>query len=101
MSKQKKVTYKELMKRNDFLLSRLMELERGVNYTHTLILSYIDCNDHKDKLKNFLEEMGKNGQTNKSDSKGNRKDKSGDSNSESKSKETGKKLKIRTNKDKA
>ena len=42
--KQKKVTYKELMERNDFLLSRLLEVERAVNYTHSLIVSYIDCN---------------------------------------------------------
>ena len=44
MSKSKKVTYKELMERNDFLLSRLMQVEKAVNYTHTLIIAYIDSN---------------------------------------------------------
>ena len=75
MSKAKKVTYKELMERNDFLLSRLMEVERAVNYTHTLILAYIDANDHQDKLKQFLEEQNKNGKTDRSDTKRDRKDK--------------------------
>ena len=85
--KQKKVTYKELMERNDFLLSRLLEIERAVNYTHTLIIAYIDSNNHQDKLKNYLEkENNKNEQTDRSDTEGNRKDKSGDTNSKSKSK---------------
>lgn len=86
MSKSKKVTYKELMERNDFLLTRLMEVERATNYMHTLIISYIACNKHEDKLKKYLEENSKNGQENGSDSEGDRKDKSGDTNSESKSK---------------
>ena len=87
MSKPKKVTYKELIKRNDFLLSRLLEVERAVNYTHTLIIAYIDSNNHQDKLKNYLEkENNKNEQTDRSDTEGNRKDKSGDTNSKSKSK---------------
>ena len=51
MSKKKKITYNELMERNDFLLSRLMEIERAVNYTHSLIIAYIDCNEDQDKLK--------------------------------------------------
>ena len=85
MSKAKKVTYKELMERNDFLLSRLMEVERAVNYTHTLIIAYIDANKHHDKLKQFLEEQNKNGKTDGSDTKGDRKDKSGDTDSKSKS----------------
>ena len=86
MSKTKKVTYKELMERNDFLLSRLLEVERAVNYMHTLVISYIACNKHEEKLKQYLEENNKNEQANGSDTKGNRKDKSGDTDSNSKSK---------------
>jgi hypothetical protein len=86
MSKAKKVTYKELMERNDFLLSRLLEVERAVNYTHTLTLAYIDCNDDKEKLRKFLEEVDKNEQADRSDTKGDRKDKSGDKDVKSKSK---------------
>ena len=40
MSKAKKVTYKELMDRNEFLLSKLMQTERAIDYTHTLLLKY-------------------------------------------------------------
>ena len=86
MSKSKKVTYKKLMERNDFLLARLMEVERAVNYTHTLIIAYIDSNNHQDKFKNFLEEKNKNEQTDGSDTEGNREDKSGDSNTKPESK---------------
>jgi len=86
MSKAKKVTYKELMERNDFLLSRLLEVERATNYVHTLIITYIACNKHEDKLKKYLEEHNKNEQANRSDTKGDRKDKSGDKDVRSKSK---------------
>jgi len=84
MSKRKKVTYNELMERNDFLLSRLMEMERAINYTHTLIISYIDCNEDQEKLKTYLKET-ENGQANGSSSKTNRTDKSGDNKTISKS----------------
>ena len=95
--KQKKVTYKELMERNDFLLSRLLEVERAVNYTHSLIVSYIDCNSDSEKLVKFLKEQGdKNGQAKPGDSKGDRKNQSGDTNIKPESGEAGKKLKIRT-----
>ena len=96
--KQKKVTYKELMERNDFLLSRLLEVERAVNYTHSLIVAYIDSNEDSEKLVKFLKEQGeKDGQAQRDNSKGNRENKPGDNDSDSKSKESGKKLKIRTN----
>ena len=88
MSKPKKVTYKELMERNDFLLGKCMEIERTVNYTHTLLLAYIDCNEDQDKLKQFLEEVNEDGQSNGSDIKGDREDKSGDTPTKSKSKKT-------------
>ena len=85
MSKRKKVTYSELMQRNDYLLSRLMEVERAVNYTHTLTLNYIASNKHEKKLKKYLEKEAKNGQANGSSSKTNRADKSGDNKTVSKS----------------
>ena len=101
MSKAKKVTYKELMERNDFLLRRLLEVERATNYIHSLIISYIECNKHQEKLKKFLKEETNDKQTDGSNTKGNREDKSGDTDTKSKSSETGKKLKIRASKAKA
>ena len=89
MSKKKKVTYSELMERNDFLLSRLMEVERAVNYTHTLVISYISSNKHEKKLKNYLEKETKNGQTNGSGSESDRANKSRDNKTISKSSKTG------------
>jgi hypothetical protein len=88
MSKPKKVTYKELMERNDFLLGKLMELERGINYTHSLILSYIECNKDEENLKKYLEEVNKDGQSDGSNTEGDREDKSGDTPAKSKSKKT-------------
>ena len=101
MSKRKKVTYSELMERNDFLLSRLMEMERAVNYTHTLIISYIDCNKDQDKLKEYLKKESDNGQANGSSSEADRVDKSGDSKAISKSSKPGKSTNKGKNKDKA
>tara|TARA_R110002020_G_scaffold153139_4_gene332332 strand:- start:42 stop:341 length:300 start_codon:yes stop_codon:yes gene_type:complete len=89
MSKPKKVTYKELMERNDFLLGKCMEIERTVNYTHTLLLAYIDCNEDQDKLKQFLEEVNKDGQSDGSNTEGNRKNKSGNTDTKSKSSKAG------------
>lgn len=89
MTKPKKVTYKELMERCDMLLGKVMEIERAVNYTHTLILTYIDCNEDQDKLKQFLEEANKDGQSDGSNTKGNRKDKSGNTDTKSKSSKAG------------
>tara|TARA_R100000664_G_C2752148_1_gene139434 strand:- start:1200 stop:1526 length:327 start_codon:yes stop_codon:yes gene_type:complete len=100
MSKRKKVTYNELMERNDFLLSRLMEMERAVNYTHTLVISYIDCNGDQEKLKNHLKEI-EDGQANGSSSKTNRADKSGDNKTVSKSSSSRKSNSKTANKNKA
>ena len=90
MSKRKKVTYSELMQRNDYLLSRLMEVERAVNYTHTLTLNYIASNKHEKKLKKYLEKETKDGQANGSSSKADRVDKSGDNKTVRKSSKSGK-----------
>ena len=85
--KKKKLTYNELNERLDFVFNRLMEVERAVNYIHTLTVSYISSNNHQDKFKKYLEkESKKNEQANGSDSKGNRENKSGNSNADSKSK---------------
>ena len=100
MSKRKKVTYNELMERNDFLLSRLMETERAINYTHTLIISYIDCNKDQEKLKNYLKET-EGEQTDRSSSKTNRINKSRDNKAVSKSSELGNSDSKKTNIDKA
>tara|TARA_R100000501_G_scaffold4868_1_gene10873 strand:+ start:407 stop:715 length:309 start_codon:yes stop_codon:yes gene_type:complete len=87
--KKKKVTYNELMERLDFTFGKLMELERGINYLHTLVVSYISCNKHEEKLKTFLKkETKKDGQTKSDNTKGDRKDQSGDTNPEPKSKQT-------------
>ena len=101
MSKSKKVTYKELMERNDFLLSRLMQVEKAVNYTHTLIIAYIDSNSHQEKLKEFLEKENENGQSDKSNTNGDRENQPGDIVTDAKSAKTGGKSKARTNKTKA
>ena len=89
MSKRKKITYNELMERNDFLLSRLMEVERAVNYTHTLIISYISSNNHEKKFKNYLEKEAKIGQDNGSSTKADRTNKSGDNKAITKSSKAG------------
>ena len=100
MSKRKKVTYSELMQRNDYLLSRLMEVERAVNYTHTLTLNYIASNKHEKKLKKYLEKEAKNGQTNGSSSETNRTDKSGNNKTVKKSSKPGKSIDQGKNKNK-
>ena len=46
----------------------LHEVERAINYIHTLTISYISSNKHNDKFKKYLEkESKKNEQTNGSD----------------------------------
>ena len=87
--KKKKITYSELMERNDLLLSRLMETERAVNYIHMLIVSYIASNNHGDKFKKYLEKEAKNGQTDGSSSKSDRTNQQGDSETISKSSKPG------------
>ena len=89
MAKSKKVTYKELMERNAFLLDKLIEVKRAVDYTHTLIIAYIDCNGDEEKLKQFLKKENENGKTNRSNTSGDRKDKSGDTSLDSKSTDAG------------
>ena len=86
MSKPKKITYNELMDRNLLLLQKTVEMQRAIDYLHTLLLSYIECNNHQEKLKKYLEEHNKNEQANRSDTEGNREDKSGDTSSKSESK---------------
>ena len=79
MGKKKKVTYNDLMQRNDFLLSRLMEVERAINYTHSLTVSYIACNKDEDKFKKYLKKEAENGQADGSSSETNRTNQSGNS----------------------
>ena len=87
--KKKKISYNELMERNDFLLSRLMEVERAVNYVHMLTVNYIACNNHEDKLKKYLEKEAKNGQANGSSPETNRTNQSGDNKTVSQSSKPG------------
>ena len=98
MSKPKKITYNELMDRNLLLLQKTVEMQRAIDYLHTLLLSYIECNNHQEKLKKYLEENNKNEQTNGSDPNGNREDKPGDTPIDTESTEARDKSKTRTNK---
>ena len=85
--KKKKLTYNELGERVGFIFNKVMEIERAVNYVHSLIVAYVDSNDHSKKLIKYLKEQEeKNEQANRSDTKGDRKDKSGDSSANSESK---------------
>ena len=88
MSKRKKVTYGELMDRNLLLLKKTIDMERAIDYLHMVILSYIECNGDEEKLKKYLKEKDDE-QSNKSDSDGDREDKSGDTIADTKSPEAG------------
>ena len=84
--KKKKLTYNELSNKIDLFINRMMEIERAINYTHSLVISYIDSNDHSDKFVKFLKEQKeKNEQTDGSNTEGNREDKSGNSTPDTKS----------------
>ena len=84
--KKKKLTYNELSERLDLLFTRMLEIERAINYTHSLIVAYVDSNNHSEKFVKFLKEIKeKNEQANRSNTEGNRKDKSGNISSKSKS----------------
>ena len=76
MSKRKKVTYKELTNDLGIVIQRMAQIEKGLDYMHSLLISYIECNKDQDKLKKFLEKE-KNEQANRSNSKGDREDKTG------------------------
>jgi len=99
--KRKKITYNQIMETCNALYNKLLEVEKAVNYNHTLTLAYIDCNGDQDKLTKFLKEMNEDGQSDKSNIDGNRKDKSGDTNTNSKSTKVRKITKDGANKDKA
>ena len=99
--KRKKITYNQIMETCNALYNKLLEVEKAVNYNHTLTLAYIDCNGDQDKLTKFLKEMNEDGQSDKSNTDGNRKDKSGDTNTNTKSAKVGKITKDGANKDKA
>ena len=79
--KEKKVTYKELMQRLNFLFEKLIHIERTLNFVYTLELRYIEMNGDTEKLTKFLEKetendrqasensSGASGQTESGDSK--------------------------------
>ena len=76
--KKKKLTYNELAERLDLMFTRMLEIERAINYTHSLVVAYVDSNNHSEKFVEFLKkEKEKNEQANRSNSKGDREDKSG------------------------
>tara|TARA_R100000655_G_C2888042_1_gene176558 strand:+ start:157 stop:447 length:291 start_codon:yes stop_codon:yes gene_type:complete len=89
MAKNKKVTYKELKDRIDFCFYKSAEIEQAVNYTHSLMLEFIDFTKNKEEFLKFLKEK-KNEQERKSNTKGSGEDKSGDSTLNTKSQESGK-----------
>ena len=85
--KKKKLTYNELAERLDLMFTRMLEIERAINYTHSLVIAYVDSNNHSEKFVKFLKEQKeKNEQADRSDTKGDREDKSGDTNSKPESK---------------
>jgi hypothetical protein len=55
--KRKKITYNQIMETCNALYNKLLQVEKAVNYNHTLTLAYIDCNGDQDKLTKFLKEM--------------------------------------------
>ena len=85
MSKRKKVTYKELTNDLGIVIQRMAQIEKGLDYMHSLLISYIECNKDQDKLKKFLEKEIKDGQTDGSSSEANRSNKSGDKKTDGKS----------------
>ena len=88
--KKKKLTYNELAERLDLLFTRILEIERAINYTHSLVIAYVDSNDHSEKFVKFLKEQKeKNEQANGSNIKGNRENKPGDTNTKPESTKTG------------
>ena len=73
MSKSKKITYKELMERLNFVLGKMMQFERALDYNHTLVLKYIEFKGDVKKLRDFLKKEDKNNeQTNGSSPKADR-----------------------------
>ena len=58
--KEKKVTYKELMQRLNFLFEKLIHIERTLNFVYTLELKYIEMNGDTEKLTKFLEKEAEN-----------------------------------------
>ena len=56
MSKSKKVTYKELKDRIDFVFYKSAEIEQAVNYTHSLMLEFIYFTKNKEKFLAYLKE---------------------------------------------
>lgn len=74
MSKAKKITYKEIMERLNFVMGRVMQIEKTLDYDHTLLLRYIECKGDVDNLKEFLKEQERkeNEQTDRSSPKADR-----------------------------
>ena len=89
MSKRKKVTYKELTNDLGIVIQRMAQIEKGLDYMHSLIISYIECNKDQDKLKKFLEKEIEDGQTSGDSSGAGSSDKSGDKKSNGKSNKSG------------
>ena len=68
--KEKKVTYKELMQRLNFLFEKLIHIERTLNFAYTLQLKYIEMNGDTEKLTKFLEKETENERQASEDSSG-------------------------------
>ena len=90
--KAKKVTYKELANRIDIMLQRVMQISNAMDYTHTLLVKYIEMNKDIDKLKEFLKKEEEDAQAKRSDTEGDREDKSGNTDTNTKSKQSRKKV---------
>ena len=101
MSKAKKVTYKELMSRIDFIMEKMIQFEKGLDYVHSLVISYIECNDHQTKLRDFLKKETENEQTDRSSNKTDRSNQSGDKSSNKPSDKPGESTNKKRSKDTA
>ena len=95
MSKSKKVTYKELKDRIDFVFYKSAEIEQAVNYTHSLMLEFINFTKNKEKFLAYLKEKECE-QKGNSDTPGSGENKSGNTTANTKSPEAGKRTSKRT-----
>ena len=103
MKKQPKVTYKELMGRLEFMFGKLIELTKTINYSHTVLLEYIKFKEDTAGLTKYLKkefELNKEKENDKNGSNpgGDREDKSGTINSNTKSTKLGKEYETSGNK---
>ena len=54
MTKKRKITYTQLMEMNTFLAQKVMKAEKGIDYTYTLFIKYIDYQGTATEFREFL-----------------------------------------------